>query len=438
MKRKFLLIIMALLPMVVSADDSGTCSYDGSVTWKYVESTHTLTISGKGEMKRYSDENSDDVPMITERPWANYYENIQNVIIESGVTSVGSAAFLNCTNLVSVSIPNTVTRIGWNAFEKCSSLASIVIPNQVSYIGVGAFINCVSLQSITIPMSVTEIGCSDTKYFGDDNNNIFRGCSSLTSIKVEAGNTVYDSREDCNAVIRTSTNHMLAGCKNSTIPNSVTAIGSVFDATSITTLTIPDNVKSIARSAFSGCKYLTSLTLGSGVLSIGSYFIYQCESLTDLTCLAVSVPSASSSMGPKENITLHVPEQSIEAYKSAWPGFKAYVPIVDPNAQKCATPTFKVENGLLKFECSTKGVKFNYSISTESGFSGISEDNNTSGGIKVPKIIISVYATKSGYQASDVAKKEYTVELLGDLNGDGDVNVADHVKLSEIILGKTK
>lgn len=244
---------------------------------------------------------------------------------------------------------------------------------------------------------------------------------------------------------------MLAGCKTTTIPNSITAIGTVFEGTSITTLIIPNNVTHIGRSAFYGCNNLTSLTLGSGVTSIGAYFISECNNLTDLTCLAESTPSEGGNgysyglfyMAHVENITLHVPEQSIEAYKNAWSGFKAYVPISNPGASKCATPTFKVENGLLKFDCTTKGVKFNYSISTESGFSGISEDNNISADIKVPKITISVYTTKSGYQASDVATKVYTISdssggLRGDVNNDGVVNVADHVELSNIILEQDK
>ena len=157
--------------------------------------------------------------------------------------------------------------------------------------------------------------------------------------------------------------------------------------------------------------------------------------------LAVSVPSASYAMGPKENITLHVPEQSIEAYKSAWPGFKAYAPISDPGASKCATPTIKVVNGVLKFECATEGVKFHETISSfnPSPDSYDKDYSSTYNGVVLPNITISVYATKSGYNASDVATKVYTISddsggLRGDLNNDGVVNVADHVELSNIIL----
>ena len=93
----------------------------------------------------------------------------------SNLTSIGGAAFSNCTGLTSIAIPNSVTSIGTSAFQGCSNLTNIVIPNSVTSIGVAAFHNCSGLTSVTIPSGVTFI-----------NGNAFYGCRSLTSVTVKA------------------------------------------------------------------------------------------------------------------------------------------------------------------------------------------------------------------------------------------------------------
>ena len=115
------------------------------------------------------------------------------------------------------------------------------------------------MTSVNIPNSVTKIG-----------KGAFSGCRGLTSIKVENGNTVYDARDNCNAIIITSTNTLMAGCKNTTIPNSVTTIGeSAFSGYSgLTSVDIPNSVTNIDKSAFSGCSGLTSVTIPNSVTNI--------------------------------------------------------------------------------------------------------------------------------------------------------------------------
>ena len=154
------------------------------------------------------------------------------------------------------SVTYSVTSIGISAFDGCSALTSITIPNSVTSIGDYAFKGCSGLTSVTIPNSVTSIG-----------NYAFSGCSGLTSISVESGNTHYDSRNSCNAIIETSSNTLIAGCKNTVIPNSVTSIGDyAFSGCSdLTSVTIPNSVTSIGNYAFNGCSGLTSITIPNSV-----------------------------------------------------------------------------------------------------------------------------------------------------------------------------
>ena len=130
------------------------------------------------------------------------------------------------------------------AFSSCKKLTSITIPNSVTSIGREAFAGCAGLTSLTIPKSVTGIG-----------NYAFTGCSQLENIVVLNGNTTFDSRDKCNAIIETATNTLLYGCKNSIIPTSVTNIGidAFFNCTGLTSITIPNCVTSIRDGAFYGC-----------------------------------------------------------------------------------------------------------------------------------------------------------------------------------------
>ncbi len=175
-----------------------------------------------------------------------------------------------------------VTSIREKAFREASGLISVSIPNSVTNIGDGAFRGS-GLTTLTIPSSVTSIG-----------NDIVIGCENLTSIVIDANNTTYDSRNNCNAIIESKTNQLIAGCKTTTIANSVTSIGEYAFAgiTSITSLSIPASVNSIGKGAFSGCIGLTSVSFPSSVTSIGS------EAFTGCTNLAtIEIPSSVTSIG---------------------------------------------------------------------------------------------------------------------------------------------
>ena len=321
------------------------------------------------------------------------------------VTNIRENAFRYCHTLTSIIIPNSITSIGDYAFDYCSGLTNLTIPNSVTYIGTGAFQWCKGLTNLTIPNSITNIGRQTFRYCtGLESLTISNGvesidyeafyyCYNLTSLTI--GNSVVKIEggafEDCSNLI------------NLTIPNNVAYIGgSAFkNCSSLTSITIPNSVTSIGNSTFSGCSSLTTVTIGNGINYISSCAFEKCGKLLDVYCLATTVPSTDTDAfkdSYPEYITLHVPKDAINSYKTSqsWTNFGTIVAFDGGDVKKCATPSIAYSNGNLYFNCDTEEAEFVTDI-TSNDFGKFY--NNS---IELSATYnISLYATAQGYENSE-------------------------------------
>ena len=185
---------------------------------------------------------SDECNLTTIGNSAFNTSGIYTFAIPESLTSLGNSAFYSCENLNKVTFPQNckLSELPSYTFYSCKKLFSVDIPNSITSIEESTFQGCRSLITVVIPETITSI-----------DRDSFAYCDNLSSIKVDSNNTVYDSRNNCNAIIETNTNTLVLGCKDTTIPNTVTSIGeNAFNGSSITSITIPKSVVSIKWYAF--------------------------------------------------------------------------------------------------------------------------------------------------------------------------------------------
>ena len=241
---------------------SGTCGND--LTWT-LDSNGTLTISGTGEMGKYSWGKS---------PWYAIRNQISEVVIENGATSIGKFAFESCENLRNISIPNTVKSIGVWAFSY-SGVEDLFIPLGVESIGDHAFNGCESLKSINVADDNPRFSSVEGVLFNKDKTVLIRFpvISSIKQYEIPSGVTTvyYSAFDSCN------------GIEEVVFPNSIQTVHSCFEScTTIKSISIPNGITTIENCMFEGCSNLTSVTLPNSITSIGISAFLDCKSLKNV------------------------------------------------------------------------------------------------------------------------------------------------------------
>ena len=258
-----------------------------------------------------------------------------SVNIEEGTRGIADEAFMNCQELTgTLNIPNSVVYIGNRAFGGCGFTGPLVIPNSVKTIGKEAFSTCEGFSGeFFFGNSVTSIGKWAFAYCTGVNGSFtipastisigespFWGCDGIEYIIVDSENTVYDSRNGCNAIIETATNTLINGCKNTIMPNSVTSIGNraFTDCQGMTSpLIIPNSVVTIGDWAFRGCDGLTSpLIIPNSVVKIGEGSFWDCG-VDIVVSLNTVPPIIEGEFSPFDYPNLIVRCGSKEAYEAS-------------------------------------------------------------------------------------------------------------------------
>ncbi|MCI8483578.1 MAG: leucine-rich repeat protein [Lachnospiraceae bacterium] len=249
----------------------GTGNFGEGFTWSLTKAG-TVTISGRGAMP--------DFDSAEQQPWVKHSSQIRKVIIQNGITSIGSCAFWNC-GVLSVEIPVGVTTIGNSAFRQ-SSIISVTLPSSVKTIGDSAFRQCQNLSSVSISEGVETIG-----------QNAFSACMSLTSIALpasvrEVGSAAFfQCQEMTSAVFAPGSGQVKLGdnlftqcydLTNVTLPRNIDRIGDGMfqNCICLAGVEIPKGAESIGFQAFASCSRLTTVIIPDSVRTIGSAAFSAC------------------------------------------------------------------------------------------------------------------------------------------------------------------
>ena len=379
----------------------------------------------------------------------NKFMNYLSIDIEGDIPA---SAFTACSNLKAVTYSDKINGIGYCAFQDCSSLISLTATEEVSYsnvlyisknintIGDNSFNGCKGLKNVIIADS------EETLTLGSNGKNpIFSSCP-LDYVYI--GRDISYKTGDSYGYSPFYRNTTLREVK---ITDKETGISEneFYGCTNLQKITIGNGVTAIGKRAFSGCSSLLYFAFGTQVANIGEEAFSDCAAMVEVISKAQNPPVCGSQALDDINkfeCKLYVPDGCMAVYTDAdqWKEFffkeegegtASQGESGEQIVKKCETPTIGFDGDKLSFACATEGVAFHYTVSHSDVKSGTSSKD-----VDLAQTYnITVYASKDGYNDSEVAKatiKASNNVLLGDVDGDGIVNVADHVKLSDIIMNK--
>lgn len=212
----------------------------------------------------------------------SYCEGIE-IVNYNAADCDNNESFFRCTNLKTLNIGSSVVTFDQGIGKECPNLKYVNIANGVTELKYYAFRDFVSIERLAIPASVTKIGAYLTE-----------NCKNLATITVDEANTVFDSRNDCNAIIETATGILKAGCKNTIIPEGILTIGTgAFRGMTMAQITLPESLAQLNASAFENCAELTEITIPANVKTIKDYVFSGCLKLASLYYNAIECEESS-------------------------------------------------------------------------------------------------------------------------------------------------
>ena len=368
-----------------------------NLQWQ-LSSNGTLTVTGSGDM--YALYNNDN-------HWDDYSDRITRVVFPDGITSIGYGAFLSCTKLTELEIPNSVRSIGSSAFSNCYALTRVTLPDTLDSVGQDLFGYCSSLEQVNLPQNLKRLPLGT-----------FEGCTSLSEI---------------------------------TLPQSLVSIGErAFSGCPLEAIELPDGLKTIGYAAFAGAD-LIQITLPEGLTELGDLALVNC-SLEELT-----IPSTVTALGDGFVSGNHVhtlrflgDAPAFHDYALDFVAATAYYPAgnrtwteeVRQNYGGTITWIPEGNPGVTLSGTMKEGATLTLSLWAEVLETVCAETGSYSFDQLLPgSYTLTATATNHATRtytltvADQPLTQDVTIHLLGDIDGNGKVNIGDVAKLTAHIKG---